>query len=272
MGDNTWLSAFPDSFQANMSFPYDSFNVEDLHTVDTGVTEHLTPYLQDSNKPWDFLIGHFLGVDHVGHRMGPDHPTMKAKLEQMNDVLTRTVELLHEDTLLVLIGDHGMDKTGDHGGDGELEVSSAVWIYSKGPALSTSSAIPPEILPKIAFSETTVPHRAIQQIDLVPTLSLLLGLPIPFNNLGSIIPELFARKNSLSRALEINAAQIHQYLDTYRASHSGSELDSVWPDLQRVWATTNQLVRRMTDWLVLTSTTVLRSQRDGRCGRSLTSY
>ena len=82
-----------------MSFPYDSFNVEDLHTVDEGVTEHLMPYLQDSNKPWDFLIGHFLGVDHVGHRMGPDHPTMKAKLEQMNEVLKRTVELLHRDTL-----------------------------------------------------------------------------------------------------------------------------------------------------------------------------
>ena len=131
-----------------------------------------------------------------------------------------------------------MDRTGDHGGDGELEVSSAVWIYSKGPALSTSSAtsaLPYEILPKITFSETTAPHRAVQQIDLVPTLSLLLGLPIPFNNLGSVIPELFARGAVLTRALEINAAQIHQYLDTYRASLSGSELYSVWPDINRFW-------------------------------------
>jgi len=29
------------------------------------------------------------------------------------------------------------------------------------------------------------------QIALVPTLALLLGLPIPFSNLGAIIPELF---------------------------------------------------------------------------------
>lgn len=241
MGDNTWLSVFPDSFQSNMSFPYDSFNVEDLHTVDEGVTEHLFPLLQDSTNPWDFLIGHFLGVDHVGHRMGPDHPVMKAKLEQMNDVLTPTIELLHEDTLLVLIGDHGMDRTGDHGGDGELEVSSGVWIYSKGPPLSTPSivsAIPSEILPEITFSGTSAPHRAIQQIDLVPTLSLLLGLPIPYNNLGSIIPELFARKNTLSRALQLNTDQIHQYLNTYRASSYGGELDGVWPTLQHLWATT----------------------------------
>jgi hypothetical protein len=31
-----------------------------------------------------------------------------------------------------------------------------------------------------------------QQIDLVPTLSLLLGAPIPFGSLGGIIPEMFA--------------------------------------------------------------------------------
>jgi phosphatidylinositol glycan class O len=242
MGDDTWLSAFPDSFQSNMSFPYDSFNVEDLHTVDSGVTEHLIPLLQDPSKPWDFLIAHFLGVDHVGHRVGPNHPIMKAKLEQMNDVLARTVELLDDDTLLVLIGDHGMDKTGDHGGDGELEVSSAVWIYSKGPVLShTTSSIPASILPKVTFSGCTVPHRAIQQIDLVPTLSLLLGLPIPFNNLGTIVPELFARDHKgtyLTRALELNAAQVRKYLDTYHASPSGRELDHVWLDFQSAWAAT----------------------------------
>jgi hypothetical protein len=30
------MSVFPDTFKANMTFPYDSFNVEELHTVDKG--------------------------------------------------------------------------------------------------------------------------------------------------------------------------------------------------------------------------------------------
>ena len=118
-----------------MTFPYDSFNVEDLHTVDEGVIKHLFPLLEDPSKPFGFLIGHFLGVDHVGHRVGPDHPSMKAKLQQMNNVLTRVVEKIDDDTLLVVLGDHGMDRSGDHGGDGILEVSSAMWIYSRGHAL-----------------------------------------------------------------------------------------------------------------------------------------
>ena len=61
MGDDTWTTVFPSSFE--LEFPYDSFNVEDLHTVDEGVIEHLFPLLEDESKPWDFIIVHFLGVE-----------------------------------------------------------------------------------------------------------------------------------------------------------------------------------------------------------------
>lgn len=65
---------------------------------------------------------------------------------------------------------------------------------------------------------------AVSQIDIVPTLSLLLGLPIPFSNLGSVIPELFPSNGSkwkhltvppevktdlaILEALKINAVQV----------------------------------------------------------------
>lgn len=221
-----------------MTFAYDSFNVEDLHTVDEGVIEHLFPLLKDDSKPWDFLIGHFLGVDHVGHRVGPDHPVMKTKLGQMDRVLRDVVDALDDDTLLVLMGDHGMDRKGDHGGDTELEVTAAVWFYSKGrPLLHPSGQIPPILLPESTFPGATVPHRSIQQIDLVPTFSLMLGLPIPYNNLGSITPELFwddLEGRRFNRALEINTAQIQRYLRTYRESPHGSELDNAWSSLEQL--------------------------------------
>ncbi|KAH9953453.1 hypothetical protein BC827DRAFT_1159241 [Russula dissimulans] len=46
-------------------------------------------------------------------------------------------------------------------------------------------------LPLRTFPRVPSPTVLVQQIDTVPTLSLLLGLPIPFNNLGTISPELF---------------------------------------------------------------------------------
>ena len=241
MGDDTWLTVFPTAFHPEMTHDFDSFNVEDLHTVDNGVIANLFPLLTNSTHAhsWDFLIGHFLGVDHVGHRVGPDHPTMLAKQQQMNDVLKRVVDALDEDTLLIVLGDHGMDRKGDHGGDGDLEVSAGLWIYSKGPTLSSEKP-PTSQLPHKTFPGEPSPHRSVQQIDLVPTLSLLLGLPIPFNNLGTVIPELFWRDrvgSDYAKALDINVRQVHSYLDAYRNSSSGAELDGVWRALEASWTT-----------------------------------
>ena len=83
MGDDTWESLFPGSF--NKSFPFPSFNVMDLHTVDNSVIAHLVPELKAND--WDVMIGHFLGVDHCGHKFGPNHPEMASKLTQMDTVL-----------------------------------------------------------------------------------------------------------------------------------------------------------------------------------------
>lgn len=47
----------------------------------------------------------------------------------------------------------------------------------------------------------TVPtSRKVAQIDLVPTVSLLLGTPIPFGSLGGIIPELFSGRYAFEAA------------------------------------------------------------------------
>lgn len=83
LGDDTWAGLFPRRF--NKAFPFPSFNVKDLHTVDDGIIKHLIPELKKDD--WDLTIAHFLGVDHCGHRYGPNHNAMSEKLSQMNDVL-----------------------------------------------------------------------------------------------------------------------------------------------------------------------------------------
>lgn len=239
MGDDTWMTVFPDSFAPNMSWPYDSFHVEDLHTVDEGVVRHLFPLLRQEHKSWDFILGHFLGVDHVGHRLGPDHPIMKSKLEQMDRVLRDVVEELDDETLLIVLGDHGMDSKGDHGGDGALETSAALWFYSKSrPLVNSKLELPEQYRTYRTYPSAPAPHRSVQQIDLVPSLSLLLGFPIPFNNLGAIIPELFwldKGGSAFNKALRSNAVQIKNYLDTYRGTSAGGELDDAWDRLQNMW-------------------------------------
>ncbi|KAK6400485.1 mannose-ethanolamine phosphotransferase gpi13, partial [Oleoguttula sp. CCFEE 5521] len=132
LGDDTWHALFPGSFDANLTRAYDSFNVWDLHTVDNGVTEHIFPLLEPEMRgKWDVIIGHYLGVDHAGHRYGPDHPAMGEKLREMDGVVRRMIDALDDKTLLVVLGDHGMDVKGDHGGESEDEVQATLWMYSK---------------------------------------------------------------------------------------------------------------------------------------------
>ncbi|GAA6058681.1 hypothetical protein JCM10212_003369 [Sporobolomyces blumeae] len=224
VGDETWLNVFPRGkggvWDDAKVWSYDSFDVEDLDTVDRGVRQHLLPLL-DSPKDWHIVVAHGLGVDHAGHRFGAEHPEMTRKLEETDALLRDVVDKMDEETLLVVLGDHGMTDRGDHGGDSREEIDAALWVYSKAreplidpswfefPASSplhpvarlyNSSNAPRDLgdLFSLDWPSKGLPaHRSVSQIDLVPTLSLLLGLPIPFGNLGLPIPELFYRASSL---------------------------------------------------------------------------
>ncbi|UZJ57060.1 hypothetical protein CBS101457_006380 [Exobasidium rhododendri] len=253
VGDKTWEKVFPNAFDKAWTWPFDSFNVEDLDGVDRGVEAKLDDFLQPNSfkasAEWRLLVAHMLGVDHVGHRLGASHPRMKVKLQEMNLFMKRVVDQLPKDALLVLMGDHGMDERGDHGGDGELEVGSGLWMYSKATqvgggisqaTLAEITAASKELVPThIPFSPLPFPlsdskgHRSVPQIDFVPTISLLMGLPVPFNNLGSVIPEAFGSLDLLLRALRINALQIHRYLEEY--SMTSQDLKSFQAEIKDAW-------------------------------------
>ncbi|CAK7266946.1 mannose-ethanolamine phosphotransferase gpi13 [Sporothrix epigloea] len=229
LGDDTWDALFPDYFAPNISHAYDSFNVWDLHTVDNGVLEHIFPLLEpqaQKENSWDVLIGHCLGVDHAGHRYGPNHPAMREKLQQMDGFIRRIADSIDDQTLLVVMGDHGMDSHGDHGGESDDEVEAALWMYSRRPLFGRAK-------PAFVAPPATAKERPVNQIDLVPTLALLLGIPIPYSNLGWPIEEAFLGPLGqdwarLAAVAELTAAGIHRYQVSYAAAqghnNSGASL------------------------------------------------
>ncbi|RDW83890.1 mannose-ethanolamine phosphotransferase GPI13 [Aspergillus mulundensis] len=243
LGDDTWQALFPGYFNDNLTRPFDSFNVWDLHTVDNGVNEHLFPLLEPQNQTkWDVIFGHYLGVDHAGHRYGPNHPAMAAKLSQMDQVIRELIAKIDDSTLLVVMGDHGMDSKGDHGGESDDEVDAALWMYSKKGVFGRTS------------QETIMPpkyarERFVPQIDLVPTLSLLLGLPIPFNNLGSPIEEAFIGTSgkdwrNLVTVNRLASAQVKRYQQAYAKTHGsddGEDFESIgyWETAEKSWQAQN---------------------------------
>ncbi|TPX66621.1 hypothetical protein SpCBS45565_g04325 [Spizellomyces sp. 'palustris'] len=243
MGDDTWDNMYPNAM--NESYPYPSLEVWDLHTVDNGILQHLQPTLQREPKDWDLLIAHFLGVDHAGHRYGPAHPAMAEKLTQMNAVLTNIFQEVDDETVVFVIGDHGMDAKGDHGGDSENEINAGLFMYSKRPLTDASAAV--ELNSYLLDLKATdfgsddpfvflQAHRTMPQIDFVPTISMLLGIPIPFGNLGTLIPECFFvstldlsgnsidRGRNLLEAMRINAQQVYHYIMEYSQQRLAAKL------------------------------------------------
>lgn len=185
-GDDTWLKLFPPADFFEKFEGTNSFFVSDFTEVDSNVTRHLDSELNDTQ--WDGLILHYLGLDHIGHKGGPNSVFMKPKQQEMDEVLRRIYEsclVKNEDTLMVLLGDHGMNELGNHGGSSPGETHPGLtFISPKFSKLHSERAFP--FLDSGNFEYFSL----VAQIDLVPSLAALLDFPIPKNNLGIIIPEL----------------------------------------------------------------------------------
>lgn len=192
VGDDTWEALFSHELEEVHSFP--SLNVRDLDTVDQGVKSWLGPMISNSSNK--VVIGHMLGVDHVGHRYGPAHPAMSAKLDETFAFVEEVAQLIDDKTVLLVMGDHGMDSTGNHGGDSVDELEAGLWMYSKRGAFTGEGP-------------TTV-----NQIDLVPTLSGLLGLPIPYNSLGFPIRQAFGSASDWAKVVTRNDEHLKEYAAT----------------------------------------------------------
>ncbi|KAG8040054.1 hypothetical protein G9C98_001170 [Cotesia typhae] len=155
MGDDTWTNLFPGKYLRQ--FPAHSFNIRDLDTVDREVRSRIFFELQKND--WSLLIAHNLGVDHCGHKHGPNHPEMTRKLNEINELINEIISAIDNHTIFFVIGDHGMTDTGDHGGDSDNEIEAGLFIYSKSPLQNPIEG---------------QSRKTINQIDIVPTLALIL--------------------------------------------------------------------------------------------------
>ena len=208
-GDDTWLRLFPDFF--DRADGTTSFFVSDFTEVDHNVTRHITTELQQDD--WSLMSLHYLGLDHIGHKTGPRGPNMPAKQAEMDAIVREIYEALESQkhlssTLLVLLGDHGMNEGGNHGASSAGEVSTALTFISP----KFKSHFPGVRCPGDPTSSYEY-YQTVEQSDIAPTLAALLGFPVPRNNLGVVIPGLLDLwKNDEDRYLLLrdNARQISE--------------------------------------------------------------
>lgn len=128
-----------------------------------------------------------------------------------------------------------MTEDGNHGGGTENEINAALFVHFS-PACGDMSL---DLTPTMGTEYIENAFQSIHQIDMVPTISVLLGLPIPYANLGGIVPSLIGSKgvNETAAALALNAAQLWRYFTVY------SETANKLPNLSELQVHLEEAVR-----------------------------
>jgi ethanolaminephosphotransferase len=184
--------------------------LQDFTQVDNNVTRHLPAELRKSD--WNALIMHYLGLDHIGHKTGPQGPAMLPKQREMDDIVRMIFEAVQtvnhlKNTLVVLVGDHGMNAGGNHGGSGPGETEPALVFASPKFTGRTTRSCPTHPKHGTEFEF----YRKVQQSDVVPTIASLLGFPVPKNSLGVVLEEVAGNllgETAWVRFLRRNAQQV----------------------------------------------------------------
>lgn len=207
-GDDTWLSLF-DRSTFKRSQETLSFFASDYTTVDTNVTIRAIPETEPAIIDWDYLILHYLGLDHIGHVYGTNkHDLISRKLLEMDEVIKKIYDNMNsrdDKTLIVICGDHGMSDEGNHGGDSDLEANTAMIFLPINRKLYSISG--------------TDQVFAVNQVDFAVTLSFLTGMPIPSSSRGVALNHLIGslwqddETNRITCAAVENARQLLELID-----------------------------------------------------------
>ncbi|TNV84491.1 hypothetical protein FGO68_gene11512 [Halteria grandinella] len=207
-GDFIWEDQFGPYF--NRSYFHSSFNVRDLDSHDLKTTYDLMNIMNDKN--FTLLLGHIIGVDHGGHSGGANNLQIERKLYEAEQLIQNIINLMDNDTVLMVYGDHGMGNGGHHGGSTLLELSSAFFAYTKGgfPVKTASQEV------KEHFDSL---QASFKQLDIPSIATAILDLPIPFSNVGTLNPYLYTSLNinQLHQRMIKQVEQVALYVKVYCA-------------------------------------------------------
>lgn len=149
------------------------------------------------------IVVHLPDIDEAGHAYGGASKEYAATADKVDLDLGALVNALQDDhTTFVVASDHGHIATGGHGG-GEDEVIR-VPVVIAGPG-------------------ATVGRVSGGQEDVAPTAAALLGIPVPRQSIGRIVPSVLTTPSpqALAPAHEEREAMVRRYREVVLAGSSG---------------------------------------------------
>lgn len=151
---------------------------------------------------------------------------MLPKQIEMDSIVRQIFEAIEQkshlrNTLLVLLGDHGMNEKGNHGGNSPSEVASAlVFMSPRFKSISIALESP------VAAPKGYEYYSVVNQIDIVPTLASLLGFSIPVGSVRILIPQFLGLWQNPDDKLQILLRNAKQMMGVFKRKYDISAIDT----------------------------------------------
>ncbi|XP_052835373.1 GPI ethanolamine phosphate transferase 1 [Drosophila gunungcola] len=150
-------------------------------------------------------------IDLAGHAYTPYGPSFEEKLNFTQRGIRQTYDLFESvfndsRTAYLMTADHGMNDAGQHGGGGDREVETPFMLWGAG--VNRMAPDPGQNF-TVDNEGLTLPLYQLEQTQLAPLMSALIGLPPPMNNMA-LLPLGFLNASAQYevQALHLNAMQL----------------------------------------------------------------
>lgn len=198
-GSYFWKKAFGASLDASRAYSFDkelgpSPDAERLIAWQNETCEEMVSTLRSAES--GLIVAGLTATDEAGHDFGGQSAEYLSVVAAADACLGRLTDTLDSpETTFVVVADHGHIQRRGQGGHGgkELEVISTPLVLA-GKAITQSSG------------------WTARQLDVAPTISALLGLPLPANNEGTVLWEALDLTEAQRSALMKRAEEQHAML------------------------------------------------------------
>uniref|UniRef100_A0A2C9JNT5 GPI ethanolamine phosphate transferase 1 n=1 Tax=Biomphalaria glabrata TaxID=6526 RepID=A0A2C9JNT5_BIOGL len=160
---------------------------------------------------------HLLGIDTHGHAHKPHSLAYSKNINLVDSEIQKMVSMIENfygnDSLTsyVMTADHGMTDWGSHGAGQPHETLTPLVTWGAGirkPILTSNCGAYGDKF-CTAWNLESVKRNDVQQVDIAPLMSYLIGVPYPMNSIGILpIDLLSASEGDKATALLANAEQI----------------------------------------------------------------
>jgi len=157
VGDYVWMDLYKEQESINQSKHY--YGHADFYLGDEEGFATLDKWLLEDEH--QAIVGHFAGVDHVGHRYGTSSTEYVEKMQWVDEELFKVLANVPDDWVVMITADHGLTEAGAHGSPDEYvrQVAAVIW----GQGIEQGNTI----------------ERMIKQRDIASLPNVIFALPFP---------------------------------------------------------------------------------------------